>query len=285
MSISSSAMLVEMNIGVWTGQKVDRAATIRVTDDANAASDAGQFKKNLTAGTSLRKEVADYAALCRTWHNGRTMPWSDRGSRLLPTSLFLDYKQEINARRDYFTDKVDRFCETYPQLLAAAPQHMGDLFNPQDYPSVEAVRNKFSFQVVFSPVPESSDFRLAAGAADMIELRAQYDVAYDVRVKEAMQSAWDKVHDLLLRMSEKLVEPEGDSAKPKIFHGTFITNVNDMCGLLAHLNITKDPQLEKARRELEELVSNVDIDDVRKDVGVRHDLKSQVEQVLNKFDW
>jgi hypothetical protein len=285
MSISNSAMLVELNIGVWTGQKVDRAATTKVTDDANAAADAGQFKKNLTAGTTLRKEIGDYAAICRTWHNGRTMPWADRGPRLLPTSMFFDYKQEINARRDYFMAKVNKFCETYPQLLADAPQHLGDLFNSADYPSIEEVRQKFTFQMVFSPVPESGDFRLNAGEADLAELRAQYDAAYDARVKDAMQSAWDKVHDLLARMSEKLTEPEGESAKPKIFHSTFITNVNDLCGLLTHFNVTKDPELERARRDLERLVSNVDIDDVRKDVGARIDLKAQVEQVLGKFDW
>lgn len=285
MSISNSAMLVEMNISVWTGQRVDRAATNKTTMDAGATADAGQFKKNLAAGTTLRKELADYAALCRTWHNGRTMPWADRGPRLLPTSMFFDYKQEINARRDYFMAKVDKFCEAYPQLLADAPQHLGDLFNPADYPTVEEVRSKFGFQLVFSPVPESGDFRLAAGEEDLAELRAQYEDAYEVRVREAMQSAWDKVHDMLVRMSEKLTEPEGDSAKPKLFHGTFITNVHDLCGLLTHLNITKDPKLEEARRSLERLVSNVDIDDVRKDVGTRIDLKAQVEQVLNKFDW
>lgn len=285
MSISNSAMLVELNISCWTGQKVDRTATTKVTDDANAASDAGQFKKNLTAGTTLRKEIADYAALCRTWHNGRTMPWSDRGPRLLPMSLFFEYKQEVNARQALFLSKVEQFCEAYPQLLADAPRHLGDLFDPNDYPSVDEVRSKFGFQLVFSPVPEAGDFRVQAGAAELAELRDQYEAAYDLRVKDAMQSAWDKVHDMLVKMSEKLTEPEGEGAKPKLFHGTFITNIEDLCGLLTHLNITKDPQLEEARRSLERMVANVDIDDVRKDPGARMDLKAQVDAALSRFDW
>lgn len=285
MSISNSAMLVEMNISVWTAAVTDRKATAKVTDDANATQDAGQFKKNLMAGTTLRKEIADYAALCRTWHNGRTMPWSDRGPRLLPMSMFFDYKQQVNARRDYFMAKVDEFCAAYPQLLATAPQHLGALFNPNDYPSVDEVRSKFGFNLVFSPVPESGDFRLQAGEADMAELRAQYEDAYEARIKDAMQSAWDKLHDMLTHMASKLAEPEGEGAKPKLFHGTFLTNVQELCGLLTHLNITKDPQLETARRDLERIVSNVDIDDVRKDVGTRIDLKAQVDRVLHRFDW
>ena len=283
MSISNSAMLVEMNISVWTGQRVDRGATIKVTEDANATADAGQFKKNLMAGTTLRKEIADYAALCRTWHNGRTLPWSDKGTRLLPTSMFFDYKKEVNARRDYFNSKVARFIEEYPNLMLAAERNLGDLFNPADYPTIDEVQSKFGFRLVFSPVAEAGDFRIDVGNSELAELREQYESAYESRVQEAMQTAWDKLHDVLTTMSEKLTEPEGE--KPKLFHSTFVSNITDMCSLLTHLNVTNDPKLEMARRELERAVANVDIADIRSDPGARVDLKAQVDAVLGKYDW
>lgn len=283
MSISNSAMLVEMNISVWTGQKVDRGATIKVTDEARASTDAGLFRKNLMAGTTLRKEIADYAALCRTWHNGRTLPWSDKGSRLLPTSMFFDYKQEANARRSYFDSKVTQFIEQYPNLVLAAERSLGDLFNPADYPSIDEVRAKFGFRLVFSPVPESDDFRIDVGNSELAELRAQYESAYESRVHEAMQTAWDKLHDVLTTMSEKLTEPEGE--KPKLFHGTFVSNITDMCQLLTHLNVTGDPKLEMARRELERAIANVDVEDIRSDPGLRVDLKARVDEVLGKYEW
>ena len=72
MSITSSTLLVELNISVWTANKLDRDTTNKVTADNNAVAGAGQFRKNLMAGTSLRKEIADYAAGCRLWHNART---------------------------------------------------------------------------------------------------------------------------------------------------------------------------------------------------------------------
>ena len=283
MSISNSAMLVEMNISVWTGQKVDRGATIKVTDEARATNDAGLFRKNLMAGTTLRKEIADYAALCRTWHNGRTLPWSDKGSRLLPTSMFFDYKQEANARRSYFDSKVTQFIEQYPNLVLAAERSLGDLFNPADYPSIDEVRSKFGFRLVFSPVAESGDFRIDVGNSELAELRAQYESAYESRVQEAMQTAWDKLHDVLTTMSEKLTEPEGE--KPKLFHGTFVSNIADMCQLLTHLNITNNPELEMARRELERAIANVDVEDIRSDPGLRVDLKARVDEVLGKYEW
>jgi hypothetical protein len=283
MSISDSAMLVEMNISVWTASVVDKRATTKVTDEAQATADAGQFKKNLMAGTTLRKEIADYAALCRTWHNARTLPWADKGPRLLATSMFFEYKRDVDARRNYFMSKRERFIAEYPRLLVEAPLHLGSLFNPADYPSVEEVASKFAFKLVFSPVPESGDFRLDVGSADLADLRSQYEDAYTSRVEDAMKVAWDKLHSTLTNVSEKLVEPEGE--KSKIFHGTFISNVREMCELLSHLNITKDPELEKARRQLDRAIAGIDVDDLRSDVGARADLKARVDEVLGGFEW
>jgi len=283
MSISSSAMLVEMNISVWTAAITDRNATTKVTDDANATADAGKFKKNLMAGTSVRKDIADYAALCRTWHNGRTLPWSDKGVRLLPTSMFFDYKTEVNARRDYFNAKLAKFLAEYPALVTIAQRNLGGLSNAADYPSVDEIASKFAFKLVFSPVPEAGDFRLTAGNVDMAELKAQYESAYEDRIGEAMKTSWNKLHNTLLGMSEKLAEPEGEASKQ--FRTTFVTNVKDMCALLTHLNITKDPELELARRDLERAISSVDIEDIRSDVGARTDLKAQVDAVLGRYDW
>lgn len=283
MSISSSAMLVEMNISVWTAAIVDRKTTDKVTLDAHAVADAGKFRKNLMAGTSLRKDIADYAALCRTWHNGRTLPWSDKGVRLLPTSMFLEYKREADARASYFHSKVTKFVAEYPNLVDAARYNLGDLFNAGDYPSADEVASKFGFRMVFSPVPEVGDFRLDINNDELAHLRSQYETAYTDRVGDAMKTTWDKLHTTLLTMSEKLTEPQGEETKQ--FRSTFVTNAQEMCQLLSHLNITKDPTLETARLALEKAISGVDVEDIRKDEITRSDLKAHVDSVLGQFDW
>ena len=283
MSISSSAMLVEMNISVWTAAIVDRKTTDKVTLDAHAVADAGKFRKNLMAGTSIRKDIADYAALCRTWHNGRTLPWSDKGVRLLPTSMFLEYKREADARASYFHSKVTKFVDQYPNLVDAARYNLGDLFNAGDYPSADEVASKFGFRMVFSPVPEVGDFRIDVASDELAHLRNQYEAAYIDRVGDAMKTTWNKLHSTLLTMSEKLTEPEGEETKQ--FRSTFVTNAQEMCQLLSHLNITKDPTLETARMALEKAISGVDVEDIRKDELTRSDLKTQVDSVLGQFDW
>ena len=283
MSISSSAVLVELNISVWPASKIDRETTAKTNTDAGAVRDASQTKKNLFAGTSLRKDIEKFAARIRLYHNQHTLPWADKGARLLPTSMFFDYKKELNARRDYFNAQTAKFVAEYPRLLAEAPMRLGDLYDPSDFPSVEEVASKFAFRAVFSPVPEAGDFRIDVGNNELVELRAQYDSAYEDRVAEAMKTTWDKLHGVLTGVSEKLTEPEGDKAK--IFHGTFLTNITELCGLLTHLNITKDPKLEEARMQLERAVNAVTLDDVKEDPLARADVKAKVDSILSSFDW
>ena len=284
MSITSSAVLVEMNISVWTANRLDKGATDDVLGRSGATSgDAAQVRKNLMAGTSARKEIADYAAGCRLWHNTRTLPWADKGARLLPTSLFLAYKAEANVRRDTFKRMVDTFIGNYPALVQVASNYMGTLFNQDDYPTSEEVRNKFDYRLVFSPVPESGDFRLDLPKQDILEMEQSYQSAFDDRLAEAMRTPWDQLHKMLGAMSTKLIE--GDEDAKKRWHDTFVTNAQEMCAMLTHLNVAKDPKLEAARRQLEIAMMGVDIDDIKDDEVTRANLKDKLDVILKGYDW
>jgi hypothetical protein len=285
MSISSSAVLVELNISVWTANKLDKGATDIVLASNSASSGSAQVRKNLMAGTDKRKKIADYAARARLYHNQTTLSWSDKGARLLPTSLFMDYKQNMNVYQSNMTTMIEDFYANYADLIDLAKHHMGALFNPYDYPSIEELRSKFGFRLVFSPLPEGGDFRLDIPKADMDELGQQYESAFNDRLKDAMREPWEKLHKNLVHISEKLTDVEGDDDTKKRYHDTLITNAQELCGLLTHLNITKDPMLENARRSLELTMLGVDIEDIKEHAEVRQSVKSKVDDILKKFDW
>ncbi len=284
MGITSSAVLVELNISVWTANKLDKTSTETVLASNHATvADAAQVRKNLMAGTTLRKQIADYAAGCRLWHNTQTLPWADRGPRLLPTSLFMDYKQELNVRRDTFLKMTEEFRDKYPALIQTAQNYMGTLHNPDDYPPVDQVMSKFGFKVVFSPVPESGDFRLDIPAQELEEMRQTYDSAFDSRLAEAMRTPWDQLHKMLTGMSEKLTDSDSDTKRR--WHDTFLTNAQELCSMLTHLNVTADPKLEAARRQLEAALIGQDIDDLKDSEGTRADLKGKLDAILKGFEW
>lgn len=286
MSITSSSVLVEMNISVWTANKLDKTETEKVIVGNSAVKDAAQVRKNLMAGTSLRRDIDNYAAGCRLWHNAQTLPWSDKGARLMPTSLFMAYKAEANVRRDTFNRMVDNFVAQYPALVQTAQNYLGGLFNSDDYPSADAVRSKFGFRLVFSPVPEAGDFRLDVAAQDLQDLRTQYESNFNDRLADAMREPWDRLHKLLGDMSKKLTDKQNENEQKKTrYHDTLITNATSLCGLLTHLNVTNDPKLEEARRQLEQTMLGADIDSIKESAEVRASMKSKVDAILSQFEW
>jgi hypothetical protein len=285
MSIASSAVLVELNISVWPAHKFDKGATESVLASNSASTGSARVQKNLMAGTNKRKIIADYAAAVRLYHNSRTLSWSDKGVRLLPTSLFMEYKQTMNVHKANMDNMCYDFYANYTNLIDLAKHHMGALFDPADYPTLDEVKQKFGFRLVFSPLPESGDFRLDIPQQEMQELAQQYEDSYSGRLADAMKEPWDKLHKLLTGMSEKLTDTQGDDEVKRRYHDTFVSNAQGLCGLLTHMNITKDPKLEEARRALEMTMLGVDIDSIKESADVRSTVKAKVDDILKRFDW
>ncbi len=284
MSIAASAVLVELNISVWPASKVDKEMTEQVNNDAGAVYGAAQTKKNLFAGTSMRKDIEKFAARVRLFHNQHTLPWADKGERLLPTKLFMDYKQTMDGYAQTFDIMCDNFFNAYPTLVQQAQANLGSMYKADDYPDIEEVRGKFGFRRAVNPIPEAGDFRLDVGNDALEEIKQEYARKFDERLADAMKAPWERLHKILADMSAKLTDKEGEEGK-KRYHETLVTNAQEMCELLTKLNVTNDPKLEQARRSLELTMLGVDIEDIKESPEVRSDVKNKVDDILKRFDW
>jgi len=283
MSISSSAVLVELNISVWPASKVDRETTEAVNTNASAVRDASQTKKNLFAGTSMRKDIDKFAARIRLYHNQHTLPWADKGQRLLPTKLFMEYKQTMDAHEHTFNMMCNNFYVMYPNLINDARMSLGTLFKIEDYPDIEDVKQKFGFRRSVDPIPESGDFRLDVSNSDLEDIKTQYESKFSERLADAMKAPWERLHTTLQAMSQKLTDSEGDDKKR--YHDSLLTNAQDLCGLLTKLNVTNDPKLEEARQELERSIVGVSMESIKESNHEREVLKSKVDAIIGKFNW
>jgi hypothetical protein len=282
MSISSSAVLVELNISVWPASKIDREITDQVNANASAVRDASQTKKNLFAGTGIRKDIEKFASRVRLYHNQHTLPWADKGERMLPTALFMEYKQTMNAHEQTFNMMCNNFFCEYPRLVSEAPINLGAMYKASDYPDLNEVKQKFGFKRSVNPLPESGDFRLDIPQQDLAEMRNEFESKFDERLADAMRAPWERLHKMLADMSEKLKD---NGEEKKRYHDTLITNPIELCELLTKLNVTNDPKLEEARRELERAMLGVSIEAIKEDSHEREQLKSKVDAIIGKFNW
>jgi hypothetical protein len=196
----------------------------------------------------------------------------------------MEYKQTMNGFEQTFNMMCNNFYIEYPRLVAEAPTNLGTMYKAEDYPDLTDVRLKFGFRRTVKPVPEAGDFRLDIPAYDLDEMRAEFEKQHETKLAEAMREPWERLHKTLVGMSEKLTDVEGDDSK-KRYHDTLISNPIELCGLLTKLNVTNDPKLEEARRQLELTMLGADIERIKEDADSRSALKSKVDAILGKFDW
>jgi hypothetical protein len=64
-----------------------------------------------------------------------------------------------------------------------------------------------------------------------------------------------------------------------------VSNAVDLCALLTNLNVTNDPKLEHARKELETTIAGVTPDQLRENYETRTRVKSKVDEILKTFDF
>lgn len=282
--IETSAMLIELNISTWTARKLDKKVSQEVDQQHNTKINAGNYHKNLLAGQNALDAWNKYSARVRLWYNQQTLPWADKGPRLLTSQVFMDgFKARLNEHEDNWLRLRDNFEANYEDMVAAAAFALGSLWNREDYPPLEDVMRKFSFRYTFSPVPTSGDFRIDIGHQARKELEDMYTRTTEERINGAMREVWDRLHECLSHMSERLADDEEGNRKG--FHGTLITNAVDLVEMLDKLNVTRDPKLEHARKELERSLYNINADTVKESDHVREALKNKVDDILSRFEW
>ena len=279
-SISSSAMLVELNISTWTGRKFDKQVSAEIDVQKNTQTRAGNYHKKLFAEEPQFEAIAKYAGNVRTFHYYATMPWSDSGLRLLTTAMYFDYQKRVTDIEQEFTKLVGEFIDDYDNMVARAQGKLGGLFNTEDYPSKDEILEKYRFSVKFSPVPSVGDWRVDVGNDAQQQLNMSYAKAYVDNLQQALAEPWERMHEALKNMSERLA-----GEKKQIFRDSLVTNVMDMCKLLDKFNVTGDAGMKQAKARIENILMGVTPDALREDDDLRHDTKSKVDALLKEMSW
>jgi len=282
--IASSSLLVELSISCWTARKLDKKVGLEVDSAKNTKVKAGNYHKHLLAGSPALEAVVKYAAQVRLWNNLNTMPWSDNGQRIVTAEHFFNgFKAQMDLHKTNFDELTANFLHQYPTLISAAAFQLGDLFDREEYPDVEAIAHKFRFHYAVSPVPTAGDFRIDINEQAKAELAKQYSDHFNQRIEGAMRDIWGRLHECLLHMSDRLTD--GQDGKRKVFHDTMLSNAHGLVELLGRLNVTNDQKLEDARVQLKKAISTVDTDDLKEHEEVRSEVKDKVDSILAKFDW
>lgn len=277
-SISSAAVLVELSISTWTGRKLDKTVSNEITATKHAQKGTANVNKKILGDCAELDAVQKFAANVRNAHYAMTLPWSDTGLRLLTTKNYFGYQQQLTALQAEFNNLVEKFLSAYGWEVGQAQVRLGALFNANDYPSADSIRDKFKFNINYMPVPEAGDFRLDVSNEANKQLAEHYNNYYQTQLKTAMQDVWTRAHNALSKMSERL--DYADHQTKKIFRDSLVDNVLEVVELMDTCNITGDTHMSAIKTKLRDALSGVTPDALRQDEYYRLETKRKVDEAI-----
>ena len=281
-SISSSAMLVELSISLWTARKLDKRASDDVTTTNNADKGVARVTKSLLGNCDELDALVKFGSNVRNMHYNSTLPWSDMGPRLLPTVKFFAYQKMMTQIEAEFNRMVQAFLDAYDLEVAQAQAKLGDLFNHDEYPAAEQLRSKFAFRINYIPLPDAGDWRLDIGNEAVAALQDQYQKHYTAQLDGAMRDIWERLHGVLATLSRQLADQTEDGRTPKIYQSVF-DRALEVIDLMETCNITGDVNMQLMQRRLANAFKGVTVEAVKDDAYLRRETKQAIDAAIKNL--
>ena len=283
-SVRACALLADLTVSLWSGERTDRALGDKIKDDAGAIGNTGRYLKNLLAGcdTELKKLRNAYTS-ARQVHYQLTLPWisnpsADRqsGPRLLPNLLFDRYLTEMSRTKREATGLLAEFLNKYPDLVVRAQANLAGLAKAEDYPDVAVISASFKLSFDFTPIPAATAFQgLPEGMLE--RLGSQLHARQMGAVQAAQGAMWERVRDTVGHLIERLEDPD------RIFKVNTIESVRELVTLLPGFNTTNDPRVNPVVTAIENMLKGVDPKQLRDNQDTRADVVKQAQAINNQL--
>lgn len=283
-SLATSALLVSVEVNVWTATKQDRQISNEVTSLKNASSDSGKFTKNLLSNSPKHKALLNHRQTVYNWLQRCTYDWAG-SMRLLPMINLEKFKKEYEGHEKAFADLFDKFLIAYPTMVSDAAFKQGDMFNRSEYPEPQELRSKFRIKLFVTKVP-TNDFRSNISEAIAEDLRIGYEKQVGEIIDTVMVDASERLILFAERISNACTENtpnEDGKVKRKKIYDTTITQAKELCETLKSFNLTNNNALEDARARLEEALDGVTCEELRESSYARSQVKESVDDLLSNF--
>jgi len=269
---TSTTMLVELTIRQWMGVKHDKTVSAEV-EQTHQAKNAGRYNKYLIDKAHLA-DISSAANALRKFHYTRTLQWNDGGQRIMPSKLFLEYREEMAKYKQAFNDAVRDFLNKYPQLMQDARMRLGSLYRPEDYPAVNELRDLFAIELKIMPMPDAADFRIDVAQEIQDEIRAEITQTIAARQADAVKDCWARMREVVGRIADQC------SKEKPIIRDSLMENASDLVKVLSGLNITNDPLITQAEAELRSLI--VPPTTLRDSPAARRNAANKAAEILQK---
>lgn len=277
MSLHNRAMLVGLSIAYWTGKASDEGVIDGIAKASKSERDQHEYRKILIKPEAIN-EVKAVRSRARAYHFDKTLPWIDGGTRILPSGFYMEYSAKMHEFRGEYEAAVNKFVRQFTALKGEARKRLGTLFKEEDYPSHDALKSKFSWDMNVFPIPAKEDWRVELGGKTDADIKRQIDEKLQVAMEIATKDLWNRLHDVVSALAEKMRE-SGDP----VFRDSLVGNIRELCGVMRQMNVANDHDLDKMVKQIESSMAKLDPNELREDKKKRKQVADSADDILKKM--
>ena len=303
--LAKRALLVNVQIHCWGATKVDRKATAEVKLAHDACHDAGVFTKQLLAKETVER-AQQIARACRKAHESLTLPWggSKAGYRLCPTEGFERWAEMVNKHKAEYFEAVEKFFAEYERAVDERSRELNGLFNPDEYPTVEELRERYSFEREVMPVPTSKNFFAEVVADEADAIREALEEKNGTMLTTATDEIFRRLHDRVSSLADALdgfeikkviksrkrngrtIQTEIEEPTRRLYD-SMVDHLRDLVDVLPSLNLTGDARIQGFIDEVEDKLTKFDVDDFKQNTPqaekVRVDVQKDAADIADRL--
>jgi hypothetical protein len=290
-SLATSSMLVSVDVNVWTATKQDRGISDEVTTMKKAELGTAKVTKYLFAKNPKHHRIVKLRQLILKWLKQSTYRWNN-AQDLLPTVDLEKFKKEYEKYESEFTTAVEDFLENYQTLVSDEAFKQGDMFDKNDYPSIETLRQKFNMRLYVAEVP-SHDFRCQISQDTADDLRGEYQQQANDIVDKIINDQCNRIVDVMRSISHccGMIESTDKHGNPvhkkRAIYDTTFQRAKALVNTIKNFKPIDNEQsdmLQGAVDELEKVIFGVSTDLLRDSDSTRAEVKQGIDDILSKFN-
>lgn len=216
----------------------------------------------------------------RQWLYNTCLPF-DMGIMLLPIGLIEAAEERMKAYKIERASLVETFISAYPGLCTAAAQQLGSLYDITEYPTVDEIRERYTFDWQYTTFSVPGQLKNISSA--LFEAEQQKAAA-------SMQAATEEITSLMRETMLKLVShlqdrlSPGDEGKPKILKESAIKNLTEFLDTFDLRNVTSDTELANLVAKARSLVGGRDAVQLRSSDTLKTEVLSGLDSIMDSLN-
>lgn len=213
-----------------------------------------------------------------------TLPWDDKGYRLLPV---VKYKEFVSKFRDFqarFAQAVDNFIMNLEKHIQAGKKDLGLAASDDDYVDKQAAREQFILKVEYETVKEGNDFKAKVTEEERQEIAEIVAQQHTEKFAKAQASVFVRIKEVAGALIEKMNEKAPKGKRSPEFRDSIIGNIKNLVDILPSLNVANNPDLDKLKDDIDLHLASIDPEDLRECENLREDTAKRADEIMKQAD-